>query len=566
MNKVFKMIESCQQAPMDKMSFARLKENYRDENEVIDIINAQQRMLGKEHTAVKAEYDGEEGGYIVKFNDGQEDIYTTGGLDALIKQLGLPDDSGEDNESIRKIKEAYVVTRKGTISVGGKDYAIAAELTVHDDPDYGADADGNRGETHKSVEDVSVQSLVDTETGEDIMPKLNSMPEMGNAIDRWVEDQDLRADESQRAVRKQKIKEEENRAKLDGVLRLYRDVDSDNVHSEIGFSIRTVQDEEFLKEVEQLLNKYAYPNTTPGVERFDESKQAVREVKFVVWDKKNHKLKAKTDGGVLEFDNQAAARKHVEDVLGEPARYELLARTNTSAVRHEAMAGSVKEEAANGPTDAEEKEYVIPTGNAQLVYGIKGVAGEQFEVKQEKTMLPMGKYEVVGKENSQSIVGKEFSELRVKAVASADESRKRPVSESTNLDLYKKLINIFGDFADNHPGSGIGKIYRALLATGLKAVPKDKQAQAILSSFVSGLLVSASGSVHDMLNKNYTDLPLDIKPVYKDGNKRLVPFWCKGDTLCSKVVDLLSLGEEPAGKWTDEQRQSVKLDDAHIQE
>lgn len=498
MNKVFKMIESCQQAPMDKMSFARLKENYRDENEVIDIINAQQRMLGKEHTAVKAEYDGEEGGYIVKFNDGQEDIYTTGGLDALIKQLGLPDDSGEDNESIRKIKEAYVVTRKGTISVGGKDYAIAAELTVHDDPDYGADADGNRGETRKSVEDVSVQSLVDTETGEDIMPKLNSMPEMGNAIDRWVEDQDLRADESQRAV---------------------------------------------------------------------------REVKFVVWDKKNHKLKAKTDGGVLEFDNQAAARKHVEDVLGEPARYELLARTNTSAVRHEAMAGSVKEEAANKKITQdqlegikEEKEYVIPTGNAQLVYGIKGVAGEQFEVKQEKTMLPMGKYEVVGKENSQSIVGKEFSELRVKAVASADESRKRPVSESTNLDLYKKLINIFGDFADNHPGSGIGKIYRALLATGLKAVPKDKQAQAILSSFVSGLLVSASGSVHDMLNKNYTDLPLDIKPVYKDGNKRLVPFWCKGDTLCSKVVDLLSLGEEPAGKWTDEQRQSVKLDDAHIQE
>jgi len=43
------------------------------------------------------------------------------------------------------------------------------------------------------------------------------------------------------------------------------------------------------------------------------------------------------------------------------------------------------------------QQYTIPTGNAQLVYGIEGKEGEEFEVKEKGTMLPIGKYRVVGK-------------------------------------------------------------------------------------------------------------------------------------------------------------------------
>lgn len=206
-----------------------------------------------------------------------------------------------------------------------------------------------------------------------------------------------------------------------------------------------------------------------------------------------------------------------------------------------------------------ENEYLIFTGNAQLVYGIEGTPGEQFEVTKEGTMLPKGKYEVIGKEGAQHILDKTYSSLRVKSLGES----KQPVIEATNLDLYKKLVAVFSDFTDQHPGSGIGKIYRALLSTGLKAIPKDKLAQEILNSFVSGSVknLSVPQSVHQILNKNFSDLPYEIKPVYKDGNKRLVPFWCKGETLCSRVIDLLSLDKESAGKWTDEKRGSVKLED-----
>jgi len=58
--------------------------------------------------------------------------------------------------------------------------------------------------------------------------------------------------------------------------------------------------------------------------------------------------------------------------------------------------------------------FIIPTGNAQLVYGIKGKAGETFEVNREGTMLPIGKYKVIEKAiNEFSIVGKSFSDIEI---------------------------------------------------------------------------------------------------------------------------------------------------------
>jgi len=47
--------------------------------------------------------------------------------------------------------------------------------------------------------------------------------------------------------------------------------------------------------------------------------------------------------------------------------------------------------------EAEEKTFEIPTGNAQLVYSIDGIVGEEFEVDRGGTMLPIGKYKVVTK-------------------------------------------------------------------------------------------------------------------------------------------------------------------------
>jgi len=76
------------------------------------------------------------------------------------------------------------------------------------------------------------------------------------------------------------------------------------------------------------------------------------------------------------------------------------------------------------------QEVEIPTGNAQLVYGIDGVDGEQFAVDREGTMLPIGTYVVVGdKKTDASHSGPwgNFSYLKVKKI---DESKKEDYKDA----------------------------------------------------------------------------------------------------------------------------------------
>jgi len=62
----------------------------------------------------------------------------------------------------------------------------------------------------------------------------------------------------------------------------------------------------------------------------------------------------------------------------------------------------------------------IPTGNAQLVYGIEGVDGEEFTVTRSGTMIPVGKYKVIGKpkyDREHSGPWGTFSEITVQKIS-----------------------------------------------------------------------------------------------------------------------------------------------------
>ncbi len=87
----------------------------------------------------------------------------------------------------------------------------------------------------------------------------------------------------------------------------------------------------------------------------------------------------------------------------------------------------IKESIAESQAFEVGKTYQIPTGNAQVVYGIKGTAGEKFAVTEDGTMLPRGKYEVVEKGAGTAVVGKEFSDITVKGI-----------QESAELDTNQK--------------------------------------------------------------------------------------------------------------------------------
>ena len=64
----------------------------------------------------------------------------------------------------------------------------------------------------------------------------------------------------------------------------------------------------------------------------------------------------------------------------------------------------------------------IPTGNAQLVYGIDGECGEEFEVKRDGTMLPIGKYKVVShpKDTGNSGPWGSFTDIEVERLNAKD--------------------------------------------------------------------------------------------------------------------------------------------------
>lgn len=137
--------------------------------------------------------------------------------------------------------------------------------------------------------------------------------------------------------------------------------------------------------------------------------------------------------------------------------------------------------------------------------------------------------------------------------------------EASDITVYKKLVLVFSDFVENNPGTGMGKVYRQLLTNGLKLIPKDKEALDILSY----ILKDSSGSkvVQEIMNKTFCDLPITVRPMYKDSRSKLVAFWNKGGKSYTKVIDLLDLdGIGEKGAWTNEKGDKVELIDLDISE
>jgi hypothetical protein len=125
-----------------------------------------------------------------------------------------------------------------------------------------------------------------------------------------------------------------------------------------------------------------------------------------------------------------------------------------------------------------------------------------------------------------------------------------------DLSIYKRLVQLLGDYQTNVPATGISNIFNKLLDKGIKAIPKDKTAQAILSYILfnkdQALIIEC------LLNQRFAKLPALYRPTYKDGNKKLTAFWFSNDNICDKSFNLLNL-EDSIGHWCDESGKSVKL-------
>ena len=133
--------------------------------------------------------------------------------------------------------------------------------------------------------------------------------------------------------------------------------------------------------------------------------------------------------------------------------------------------------------------------------------------------------------------------------------------EAKNLKIYKTLLDIFNDYTEKFPATGLDRFLNDLISFGVKAVPKDKKAQEILFYVVYGNIEPGSPAiVQDLLNRRFSDLDPKNKPYYKSGRKKEIAFWCKGGNIYDKVISLIDAKEDASkGFWCDADGKKVTL-------
>jgi len=128
--------------------------------------------------------------------------------------------------------------------------------------------------------------------------------------------------------------------------------------------------------------------------------------------------------------------------------------------------------------------------------------------------------------------------------------------EAKNLSIYKKLLAVLSEWCDSVPGTGIAQWLDKIIEKGVKSIPSDKRAQAIIEYILDEH--SVSSAVQFLTNWNFTNLPYDLKPVYKQGNKHLTAFW-KTDNMTEYKVKALLNPNAGKGSWTDQDGNKVTL-------
>ena len=132
------------------------------------------------------------------------------------------------------------------------------------------------------------------------------------------------------------------------------------------------------------------------------------------------------------------------------------------------------------------------------------------------------------------------------------------LDEAKNLNVYKKLVDVFAQYSDNFPATGVDKYLIKLYTNGLKCVPKDKLAQNILLGVLT-CQKSVPALVQEVLNVRFADLHVEIRPQFAVGDKAEVAFWSQNKKVSDKVLSLIDFDLSGDGEWTDTTGKVVKL-------
>jgi hypothetical protein len=140
------------------------------------------------------------------------------------------------------------------------------------------------------------------------------------------------------------------------------------------------------------------------------------------------------------------------------------------------------------------------------------------------------------------------------------------LNEAKNLEVYKKLLRILGEYVKGVTSSNLGKLFDLALENGVKILPKDKLALSIVDKCLDE--DCPVESLQKLSNIRFSNLPIECRPLIKGGEERFsVASWKLGDKVSDRVQNLIDWqAEGGTGKWVDQKGDSVTLLDLSKEE
>jgi len=134
----------------------------------------------------------------------------------------------------------------------------------------------------------------------------------------------------------------------------------------------------------------------------------------------------------------------------------------------------------------------------------------------------------------------------------------KKIQEAKDVNLYQKLLKVLGDYSASIPATGVDNLFDVAAEQGKKILPKDKKALEILDYIFS--CGATARVIHKLLNLRFSDLPVECKPIMKDGRKHHVAHWSRGAKISDRVKDLIDFDVSgTTGHWTDIDGEKVEL-------
>lgn len=132
------------------------------------------------------------------------------------------------------------------------------------------------------------------------------------------------------------------------------------------------------------------------------------------------------------------------------------------------------------------------------------------------------------------------------------------IQESQDVNLYQKLLKVLGEYSASVPATGVDNLFNAVANQGKKILPSSKKALEILDWVLSGS--STARVVHKLLNLRFSDLPVECKPITKNGNKHVVAHWSNNSKISDRIKDLVDWDNTgKIGRWSDIDGEAVSL-------